>query len=76
MISNLFNKNQKNKNNDQNNDLMKVVALLIHAAKIDENYSKKERRMIVNFTELFLKKEREKKIKNTIKIFFKKIFIR
>ena len=60
MISNLFNKNQKNKNNDQNNDLMKVVALLIHAAKIDENYSEKERRMIVNFTELFLKKEREK----------------
>ena len=56
MISNLFNKNQKNKNNDQNNDLMKVVALLIHAAKIDENYSEKERRMIVNFTELFLKK--------------------
>jgi len=45
---------------DKNNSLMKVICLLIHAARIDENYSEKEKKIIINFTELFLKKEREK----------------
>jgi uncharacterized tellurite resistance protein B-like protein len=31
---------------------MKMVALLIHAAKIDENYSKKEKNIIINFTKM------------------------
>ena len=39
----LFNK-QKNKTN--NNFLIKVCALLIHAAKIDENYTNKEEDVI------------------------------
>ena len=30
------------KDKDENNDLSKVAALLIHAAKIDENFSKSE----------------------------------
>tara|TARA_B100001057_G_scaffold421751_1_gene442891 strand:- start:104 stop:514 length:411 start_codon:yes stop_codon:yes gene_type:complete len=34
------------KNNNQNNDLSKVAALLIHAAKIDENYSTAEEEII------------------------------
>ena len=34
------------KNNNQNNDLSKVAALLIHAAKIDENYSPAEEEII------------------------------
>ena len=45
---------------DKNNDLIKVICLLIHAARIDENYSEKEKKIIINFTELFLKKERER----------------
>ena len=45
---------------DKNNDLMRVICLLIHAARIDENYSEKERKIIINFTELFLRKERKK----------------
>ena len=51
---------------DKNNDLMKVICLLIHAARIDENYSEKEKKIIINFTELFLKKEieRNESIKN------------
>jgi uncharacterized tellurite resistance protein B-like protein len=40
----MFFKNDKNK--DNNNDLTKVAALLIHAAKIDENYSKQEEEII------------------------------
>ena len=34
------------KNNNQNTDLTKISALLIHAAKIDENYSIKEKEII------------------------------
>ena len=37
----------KKKNNENNNEyLVKVAALLIHAAKIDENYTDKERKII------------------------------
>ena len=36
----------KNKKNDENEDLIKVAALLIHAAKIDEDYSDKEEEII------------------------------
>ena len=33
---------KKNKNISDNEDLVKVCALLVHAAKIDENYLKEE----------------------------------
>ena len=36
----------KKKDQNINNDLTKVTALLIHAAKIDENFSKKEEEII------------------------------
>ncbi len=36
----------KKKDKDQTNDLIKVTALLIHAAKIDQNFSKKEEDII------------------------------
>ena len=42
MFKNLF-KNQKKQNS--NNNIL-VIALLIHAAKIDENYSEKEKEII------------------------------
>ena len=42
MIFNLKNKDKENKNNN----LLKTAALLIHAAKIDENYTNKEREII------------------------------
>tara|TARA_B100000927_G_C16329744_1_gene414819 strand:- start:116 stop:529 length:414 start_codon:yes stop_codon:yes gene_type:complete len=37
---------KKDKNNNNNNDFVDVCALLIHAAKIDENYSIKEEEII------------------------------
>jgi len=36
----------KSKNSKDNEDLIKVAALLIHAARIDENYSNKEKEII------------------------------
>ena len=37
---------KKTINNAENNDLIKVAALMIHAAKIDENYSNHEEEII------------------------------
>ena len=37
---------KKNRNNREDNNLEKIAALLIHVAKIDENYSKKEEEII------------------------------
>ena len=37
---------KKNKKNNQDYDLKKIAALLIHAAKIDENYSINEEKII------------------------------
>ena len=34
------------KNNEKNDNLVKITALLIHAAKIDENYTDKEREIV------------------------------
>tara|TARA_B100001063_G_scaffold154851_1_gene144460 strand:- start:296 stop:706 length:411 start_codon:yes stop_codon:yes gene_type:complete len=46
------------KSNDKNTDLIKVAALLIHAAKIDENYSDQEEKIIKKtLLELGIKKE-------------------
>ena len=37
---------KKNKNVSDSEDLIKVCALLVHAAKIDENYSTEEKNII------------------------------
>ncbi len=70
MILNLFNK-ENNKDNNPENNLIKIVALLIHAAKIDENYTEKEKKIIFNFIEIFSKNEKkeinENEIENLIK---------
>ena len=39
---NLFKKNKENKENENHLSLISVAALLIHSAKIDENFTKKE----------------------------------
>ena len=39
--------------NPKNIELIKIVSLLIHAAKIDENYTEKEKDLINNFINIF-----------------------
>ena len=46
MIS--FFKNKDNNEENRNNSYLKIAALLIHAAKIDENYTKEEEEIIKN----------------------------
>tara|TARA_B100000029_G_C17372555_1_gene886717 strand:- start:83 stop:514 length:432 start_codon:yes stop_codon:yes gene_type:complete len=43
---NFFKKINKNKPNEDNDILTKTASLLIHAAKIDQNYSNKEKEII------------------------------
>jgi len=48
----------KNKGADLSNDLIKITALLIHAARIDENYSLEEKEIIKKtLIEIGVKKE-------------------
>ena len=49
MITKLFKKTKKDKEIIDSNSLTKITALLIHAAKIDDNYSQKEKEIIMNF---------------------------
>ena len=46
MIS--FFKNKDNNEENRNNSYLKIAALLIHAAKIDENYTKEEEEIMKN----------------------------
>ena len=45
---NLFKKNNENKNDSKHLSLISVAALLVHSAKIDENFTDKERNIIKN----------------------------
>ena len=57
MIINFLDKSKKNNPKDTNENLMKMLALLIHAAKIDENYSDEEKELIINFAEMTSKEK-------------------
>ena len=78
-----FNKKDKKKI-DINSSLIKITALLIHAAKIDENYTEKERKIIrkaifeldskdKNIDEVLLKAEEMEKNSNQILDFTKEV---
>ena len=60
MILNFLKKDEKNDFNDHNKELTKMIALLIHAARIDENYTEKEKKLIINFAEMSSKKNLSK----------------
>ena len=61
MILNLFKKDKELNLEEKNIDLIKMISLLIHAAKIDENYTEKEKSLIMNFIEVSSKKQLDKK---------------
>ena len=52
-------------NNDKMNDekLIGIIALLVHAAKIDDNYTEKEKKIIISFIENFKQNTQEIKKK-------------
>tara|TARA_B100001029_G_scaffold132643_1_gene111520 strand:- start:330 stop:749 length:420 start_codon:yes stop_codon:yes gene_type:complete len=75
---------KKNNNEDINNPLTKIAALLIHAAKIDQNYTKNEKKLIKkaivelganneNIDQILLKAEEIEKESNQILDFTREI---
>ena len=54
------------KTKSENNFLIKVCALLIHAAKIDENYTDKEKDLINNFINKFSEENSQNKTSSEI----------
>ena len=59
MIINFLKKTKDSSSNNENKDLINIIALLIHAAKIDENYSEVEKNIIFSFVINFSKKTKE-----------------
>ena len=59
MILNFLKKTKNSVDNNKDSDLIKIIALLIHAAKIDENYSEVEKKIIFDFVINFSKKTKE-----------------
>ena len=49
MITKLFKKTKKDKEIIDSDSLTRIAALLIHAAKIDDHYSQKEKEIIMDF---------------------------
>ena len=79
-----FFKNKNKNKNDMDSSLIKITALLIHAAKIDENYTEKERKIISkaileldskdnNIDEVLIKAEEIEKNSNQILDFTKEV---
>ena len=77
-------KQNKKGNNDEKEKAIKIAALLIHAAKIDENYTDKERKIIRkaiveldskdnNIDEVLIKAEEIEKNSNQILDFTKEV---
>ena len=75
---------KKNNNEDINNPLTKIAALLIHAAKIDQNYTKNEKKLVKkaivelganneNIDQILLKAEEIEKESNQILEFTREI---
>ena len=60
MILNFLKKTKSSTDDNKNNDLIKIIALLIHAAKIDENYSEVEKKIILDFVINFSKKNKRR----------------
>ena len=79
-----FFKNKNKNKNDMDSSLIKITALLIHAAKIDENYTENERKIIRkaiveldskdnNIDEVLIKAEEIEKNSNQILDFTKEV---
>ena len=66
MIFNLIKNKKSEKAQSENEDLIKILALLIHAAKIDENYSEKEKKLIISFAEMSSNKKLDREQINSL----------
>ena len=66
MIFDFSNKTKKAEIVSEDSKLVKIAALMIHAAKIDENYTDKEKDLINNFINKFSEENSQNKTSNEI----------
>ena len=59
MILNFLNKTKNSASENKSDDLTKIIALMIHAARIDENYTEVEKKIIFDFAYDFSKKSKQ-----------------
>ena len=59
MILNFLNKTKNSVSENKSDDLTKIIALMIHAARIDENYTEVEKKIIFDFATDFSKKSKQ-----------------
>ena len=59
MILNFLNKTKNSASENKSDDLIKIIALMIHAARIDENYTEVEKKIIFDFVTDFSKKPKQ-----------------
>ena len=59
MILNFLNKTKNSTSENKSDDLTKIIALMIHAARIDENYTEVEKKIIFDFAYDFSKKSKQ-----------------
>tara|TARA_A100000164_G_scaffold371346_1_gene398883 strand:- start:1124 stop:1561 length:438 start_codon:yes stop_codon:yes gene_type:complete len=59
MILNFLNKTKNSASENKSDDLIKIIALMIHAARIDENYTEVEKKIIFDFVTDFSKKSKQ-----------------
>lgn len=59
MILNFLNKTKNSASENKSDDLTKIIALMIHAARIDENYTEVEKKIIFDFATDFSKKSKQ-----------------
>ena len=59
MILNFLNKTKNSTSENKSDDLTKIIALMIHAARIDENYTEVEKKIIFDFVTDFSKKSKQ-----------------
>tara|TARA_B100000214_G_C23747314_1_gene526061 strand:+ start:78 stop:515 length:438 start_codon:yes stop_codon:yes gene_type:complete len=59
MILNFLNKTKNSTSENKSDDLTKIIALMIHAARIDENYTEVEKKIIFDFATDFSKKSKQ-----------------
>ena len=59
MILNFLNKTKNSASENKSDDLTKITALMIHAARIDENYTEVEKKIIFDFATDFSKKSKQ-----------------
>ena len=72
MITNFLKKTKQEEKNIDTDNLIKITALLVHAAKIDDNYTANEKEIIADFLKSTKKNKQQATVYKKKNLFQKK----